>query len=156
MKRPEDKKIHTVVKIIMTAIFLWSGFFWSGVSIYNFYSLNPEYSHLSSQFLIGSLVLLLALILCWLRLYILQLIPCVIGLIVFLRPAKEMIDHVLGTGVYFKPTFEQRYLPMIGFGVLSLVLFITRVWTLFSSRLEKREEFNNRPTESILEKRHDE
>ena len=156
VKRPEDKKLHLIAKMIMTAIFLWSGFFWSGATIINFYMLKPEYSHLSPQFLAGSLVTLLALILCWLRFYILQIFPCAIGLILYLRPVKEMMDHVAGRGVYFKPTFEQRYLPMIGFAILSVALFIIRLWQIFSAKAERRSEFDNSPAESILEKRRDE
>lgn len=156
MKRPSDKNIHLAVKVIMTAIFLWSGFFWSGVTMLNFFINNTEYSYLSVQFLAGSLILLLSLLLCWFRFYILQIIPCVIGLIVFLRPAREMIDHAAETGILFKPTFELRYLPIIGFAILSAALLMVRIWELAAAHIERQDEFNNRPTESVLDKHREE
>lgn len=154
-KRPADAGVQTFAKIVMTLIFLWSGFFWSGVTIYNYYRLNPEYSYLSTEFLIGSSVILAGLILCWLRLYILQLPVTAVGFIVFLAPVREMIEHVKGTGVYFSPTFEVRYLPIIGLMILSAALFIGRIWQVFSKRSAEREEYNNRPSESILDKHHE-
>lgn len=156
MKRPIDKNLHIIVKVLMTAIFLWSGLIWGGVTILHIFLNDNSNSQLVPGFLAGSLILLAGLILAWVRLYILQLIPCLVGLIVYLQPAREMIDHAADTGVIFKPTFEQRYLPMIGFAILSLVLFIMRVYSVVSARIEKQEEYNNRPAESILEKRHDE
>ena len=155
MKRPIDNKIHIAVKVLMTAIFLWSGLFWSGVAILQFFINDTSNAHLAASFLWGDVILLAGLILAWARVYILQLIPCLVGLIVYLQPAREMIDHAADTGVLFKPTFEQRYMPMIGFAILSLVLFILRVYSVVSSRIEKQEEFNNLPAESILEKRSD-
>lgn len=139
----------------MTAIFAWSGLFWSGVTILQFFINNTTYKYLAASFLAGSVILLAGLILAWARFYILQAVACVIGLIVYLNPAREMIDHAAETGVIFKPTFEQRYLPMVGFAILSLVLFVIRVWTAVSARIERQEEYNNRPAESILEKRRD-
>ena len=156
MKRPNDKKIHTAVKVIMTALFLWSGLFWSGVAILQFFINDTSNAHLASKFLLGDAILLLGLVLVWLRIYILQFLPCLVGMIIYLAPAREMIDHAANTGVIFKPTFEQRYLPIIGFAILSLVLFILRVYEVVSAKIEKQEEFNNRPAESVLEKRHDE
>lgn len=140
------------IKILMTLIFLWSGFFWSGVTVYNYYVLNPEYPHLATEFLIGSLILALGLVLCWLRFYIIQFIPTAIGLLVFLIPTREMIEHVKNSGVYFTPTFEVRYLPMVGFAILSFVLFIVRIWQIAAKRIQEREEYNNRPTESVLDR----
>ena len=156
MKRPNDNKIHIAVKVLMTAIFAWSGLLWGGVTTLHIILNDNSNSHLIPGFLAGSLILLAGLILAWTRMYILQLLPCIIGLIIYLKPAREMIDHAADIGVVFKPTFEQRYLPIIGFAILSLVLFILRVYTVVSARIEKQEEFNNLPTESILEKRHDE
>ena len=153
MKRPEDKKFHTIIKVLMSAVFAWSGFFWSGVTALQFFINDQSNAHLSSMFLAGSIVLLIALLLAWARLYILQFIVCLVGLAVYLRPAREMIDHAADTGVLFKPTFEQRYLPMVGFAILAMVLFILRVSSIISKKLEQREEFNNRPTESILDKK---
>ncbi len=157
MKRPADKPVHIVAKAAMTAVYLWSCFFWSGVAILNFWLNDPVDSHLSVWFLAGSAVLLAALVLCWLRFYIIQILPSIVGLAVYLKPAREMMDKAADLKeVVFKPTFEQRYMPVVGFALLALALFIARVWQIASARAEKKREFNDLPTESILEKRRDE
>lgn len=154
--RPLDSKAQIAVKVIMTLIFAWSGLFWSGVTVLQFYINDPLNSHLATGFLVGSLLLLLGLVLCWFRLYMIQFPVCVAGFIVYLMPTREMIDHVAGSGVIFRPTFEQRYLPMAGLMILSFALLTVRVWKIFSSKAKKKEEFNNSPSESILDKHSEE
>lgn len=156
LKRPEDKIAHKVIKWVMTAIFAWSGFLWSGITALQFLINSTDHRNLAIGFLIGSLILLLCLILCRLRLYILQFIPAIVGLTVFLIPAREMIDHAADTGVIFKPSFEVRYMPMIGLVILSFVLFIMRIALIFFERSQKREEYNNLPSESVLDRHSDE
>lgn len=103
----------------------------------------------------GSVVLLISLILSWLRLYIIQIIPAITGLILFLNPVREMMDHVANSGAVFKPGFEVRYLPAVVFGILSLCLIIVRLWGIHSAKIERLEEYNSRPSASILDKRND-
>lgn len=152
MKRPEDIKIYIAVKAAMTLVFLWSGVFWSGITALNFFINTPEYKKTGAWLLLGSGVILCGLILCWLRLYALQFIFCAAGFAVYIVPVKEMFDHVEGTGAYFKPSFELRYLPMIAVLILSAALFIIRIWLFFARRSEKKNEFYNSPSESILDK----
>lgn len=156
MKRRPDKAVHKVVKVAMTLIFLWSCFFWSGVTVLNFLINDTDFSYLATGFLVGSGLVLISLILCWLRFYFIQIIPCIAGLIVYLSPAREMIDRAAKIEVEFKPSFELRYLPTVAFGILSLCLFIGKIYLLFAERAKKREEFDNMPTESVLDKHHDE
>lgn len=156
IKRPEDKPIHIVLKVAMTVIFLWSGFFWSGVTVLQFFINNQEHRNLAIEFFTASVILFFGLLLSWLRLYIVQFIPSIIGFIAFLNPAREMIDHAAETGVIFKPSFELRYLPVIGFAILSLVLLILRVGSIVSEKSRVTEEYNNRPSESILDKHREE
>lgn len=139
----------------MTVLYLWSGFFWAGVTALNFYINDLSNVHLAHRFVAGSIILLAALVLAWLRFYILQIIPCIIGLIVFLTPAREMIDRAAETGVLFKPTFELRYLPIIAFAIFSLILFILRIWGIASAKAERRSEYDNSPSESVLDKHHE-
>ena len=155
-KRAADKTPQIIIKCLMTAVFLWSGFFWSGVTILQFFINNTEHRNLAIEFSVSSALLLICLILCWLRFYILQFIPGMIGFIAFLNPVKEMMDHVADTGVIFKPTFEQRYLPMIAFAIFSLALLLIRILGIISEKAKREEEFNNRPTESIFDKHSEE
>ncbi len=159
MKRIPDKNIQIIAKVVMTALFIWSGLFWSGVSIIYFGGFKPEYSYLAAKFAIGCALILVSLILCWLRFYMIQALPCAIGLAVYLSPVSEMITHVNENNTVdsFRPmTFEVRYLPMVGLAVLAAALFIGRLGQIILTRREKSEEYNNRPAESVLEKHHDE
>ncbi len=154
--RPADTALYTVIKTVMTVIFLWSGALWSGIAVLQFTINSRDHLNLAVGFGISSLILLSGLILCWTRLYILQFFPCLVGLIIFLNPAREMIDHAASTAVIFKPSFEVRYLPMIAFAILSLVLLILRIYSIYSKRSDEKEKFNNLPSESILDKHRDE
>ncbi len=155
IKRQPDSKLHIFAKILLTAIYLWSGFFWSGVSVI-YYIIEPDMTHIAVEFLISSALLLISLVLCWFRLYIWQFPFCVIGLAVYLQPAAELIRLANQREVYFKPSFELRYLPVIAFGVIALILFAYRFWQRITLKAAKQSEFDNSPTQSILEKRRDE
>ena len=155
MKRPQDKAAHIAAKIVMTLTFLWSGFFYSVIPVITYIN-NEELSHISYRLMTAFPFLLVGLILCWLRLYIPQFPFCAVGLVIFIGPVTELIDLASKKDVIFKPSFELRYMPIIAFGIISLVLFLTRLWQIISARVERRREYDNRPTESILEKRSDE
>lgn len=159
MRRPNDKPIHTFVKVTMTAIWLWSGFFWCGITMLYFLLERADAADSRSialKLFWGSVILLLALILSWLRLYIIQIVPAAVGLIVFLNPVREMMEHVANSGVVFKPGFEVRYLPTVAFGILSLCLLIARLWGIHTAKAARLEEYNSSPAASILDKRKDE
>ncbi len=143
--------IMLVAKSAMLILFAWSGFFWSGVTIINFYAFDPANSHLATEFLLGSLLFLLSLILCYFRKYILQFGFCAAGLIPYLMAVNEMMDVAEKTGVVFKPSFELRYLPIFIFAFISLIFAMMKIWQNTLKRIEVRNEFDNRPTKSILD-----
>lgn len=149
--REKEPIIMLVAKSAMIILFAWSGFFWSGVTIINFYAFDPTYSYLATEFLIGSLLFLSALILCCLRKYILQFAFCAAGLIPYLMAVNEMMDVAETTGVVFKPSFELRYLPIFVFALISLIFAMMQIWKNTLKRIEIRNEFDNRPTKSILD-----
>ncbi len=142
-----------IAKSAMTVLFLWSGFFWSGVSIFTFYMLIPQYSYRATGFLIGSLLLLAALVLCYARLYILQLPFAVAGLIPFLKMAGELIDEFVAHPelTYRPPSYELRYMPIVAFAIISAGLAMFKIWRLVSKRIDEKNEYNNRPSQSILD-----
>lgn len=153
--RYRDNKFSVLAKILITVIYLWSCFFWAGVTILNFYINTPEYSYLSTGFLSASIIITLGLVLIYLRFYISQFVFCAAGTAVFLRYACEMIDNAAETKVVFKPSFELRYMPVIALVILSFVLAVLSAQRLISERQRRKAEFNNRPSQSILEKRDD-
>lgn len=140
-----------IAKSAMLILFAWSGFFWSGVSIYNFYKLDPEYSYIATRFLIGSVLLLVSLNLCFFRKYILQFAFTFAGAIPFLMAATEMIEVAVKTEVEYTPSFELRYLPIIAFVIISFCLAMVKTWQNIAKRTEERNKFDNSPTKSILD-----
>lgn len=149
--RYADNKLTIAIKILITLIFIWSCFLWSGATIFNFYIRMPEYSHLATGMLTGSVLILISLILMYLRMYMLQLPFCIVGSIFYLNQASEMIDRAIENGIVFKPSFEQRYLPEIGILIFSIVLAILHFWSVESKRIAAKNEFNNSPAKSILD-----
>lgn len=150
-RRLTDTKSTKFLKILSTAIFAWSGFFWAGVTILNFYINMPESSHLAQNFLIGAILIFVSLLLCWFRFYILQLPVCAVGTVFFLIASAEMIDTARFQGLEFTPSFELRYMPIIGLAAISLVLSMIQIWNLIAKKIEKNNEFNNSPSKSILD-----
>ena len=150
-RRLTDTKSTKFLKILSTAIFAWSGFFWAGVTILNFYINMPESSHLAQNFLIGTILLFVSLLLCWFRFYVLQLPICAVGTVFFLIASAEMIDTARYQGLEFTPSFELRYMPIIGLAAISLVLAMIQIWNLIAKKIEKNNEFNNSPSKSILD-----
>ncbi len=153
--RYKDGKFTLLAKILLTLVYLWSCFFWSGVTILNFYINTPEYSYLSTGFLTGSILITVGMVLIYLRCYISQFALCAAGTAVFLKNACEMIDVAAKSEVVFKPSFELRYMPVIALVILSFVLAIISLQSIISERQRVKNEFNNSPTQSIFEKRDD-
>lgn len=151
--RYKDTKFTLFVKIVMTAVYLWSCFFWAGVTILNFYINTPEYSYLATGFLTGSIFITVGLVLVFLRFHITQFPFIVAGTVIFLKHAGEMIDVAAKSEVVFKPSFELRYVPVLALAGFSFVLTVLSIARIVSERKTAEEEYNNRPAQSILEKR---
>ncbi len=138
-------------KLLSTAIYLWSGFFWAGITIYNFYFLNKNETHLATMLLIGTLCLLLSLILTWKRVYIVQFPFALVGTVLFCVVAAEMMAVAAATAVSFPVAFGWRYLPAMGMGAISLAFFGVKLYKIIDKKKRAEEAFNNSPAKSILE-----
>lgn len=149
--RYTDNKLTIAAKVLITLIFVWSCFLWSGATIFNFYIRMPEYSHLATGMLTGSILIFISIVLMYFRMYILQLPFCVVGSIFYLNQASEMIDRAIETEIVFKPSFELRYLPEIVVLLLSIALAMIHFWSIESKRIAAKNEFNNSPSKSILD-----
>lgn len=64
-----------------------------------------------------------------------------------------MIDVAAKSDVVFKPSFELRYVPVLALAGFSFVLAVLSIARAVSERKTAEEEYNNRPAQSILEKR---
>ncbi len=140
-----------VAKVINTLVYLWSGFFWGGVTVYNFYFLTKSETHLATMLLIGSVCLLLSLILTFARKYILQMPLGVAGAVLYCIVAAEMMAVAEKTSVVFTVAFEYRYLPAMIFGALSLALFGVKLADIIMIKKKQKDDFNNQPSKSILD-----
>ncbi len=143
--------IFLAAKLLMLAVYLWSGFFWGGATIYNFYFLTKTETHLATMLLIGSSCLLLSLILSFAKKYIFQMPFALAGTVLYCVVAAEMMAVAKKTAVVFTVAFEYRYLPAILFGVLSLALFGYKAYTLIMAKKNAQEEYDNLPSKSILD-----
>ena len=148
-KRYSDNKLTIGMKILFSLVYAWSCFFWGGVTVINFYWFMPQEAHLASGFLIGDIFITLGLIACWLRCYILQFPLNVIGGSIYLVNAGEMIDNSAKT--VSTPAFELRYMPVAIILILSLCLLVLQLISFFAKRSQAKEEYNNRPSGSILD-----
>lgn len=149
----KENPLVILAKIFATVVYAWSGFFWAGATAYNFYFLTkePDYYHLATLFTVGSLLVLVGIILCWKKRYVLQFPFVSVGTVLFLIAAGEMIDSAERTAVVFTPTFEWRYLPILAAWLVSLIFFAVNTYTVLSSRKQVKDDFNNSPAKSILD-----
>ncbi|MCD8106671.1 MAG: hypothetical protein LUE20_01745 [Oscillospiraceae bacterium] len=140
--RYDDWAFTIFLKVVATAAFLWSGFFWSGVTILNFYMFNTDESYRATGFLVASIILLVSLILMFLRMYIIQFPLCVVGSIIYLVQAGQLIDVI--------ESYTIRYIPELLLFIVSLILFILHMARVISKSLGEKETFNTSPAESII------
>ncbi|MCD7823436.1 MAG: hypothetical protein LUG86_05395 [Oscillospiraceae bacterium] len=140
--RYDDWAFTIILKIAATAAFLWSGFFWSGVTIINFYSFNTSESYRATGFLVASILILISLILMYLRMYIVQFPFCVIGSIIYLIQAGQLIDKI--------ESYTVRYIFEVVILIASLILFALHMARVISKSLDEKGRFNTSPAESII------
>ncbi len=140
--RYDDWAFTIFLKVVATLVFLWSGFFWSGVTILNFYMFNTDESYRATGFLVASIILLISLILMFLRMYIIQFPFCVVGSIIYLVQAGQLIDAI--------ESYTMRYIPELLLFIVSLILFILHVARVISKSMGEKEKFNTAPAESII------
>ncbi|MCC8196868.1 MAG: hypothetical protein LIO49_08780 [Ruminococcus sp.] len=137
-----DTAFAIALKVLATLAFLWSGLFWSGVSIINFYKFNPTESYRATAFLIASILLLISLVLMYLKYYFSQFPFAVVGSIIYLVQAGQLIDAI--------ESYTMRYIPEIAFLIVSIILFMLHAAKVISKNLAEKEKINTAPAESII------
>ena len=150
LRYPQNKWVF-YIKCVSALIFAWSCFFWGGVSIIYYFTYGKAQSYLAEGLLFGEIAIAVGIIMMFLRLHILQLPFIAIGGAIYLKYAGELIDMAKKKHQIFKPSFEVRYLPVIVIILVSVVFAMLQVWRLISIRTAEKEEYNNRPTGSILD-----
>lgn len=140
--RYDDWAFTIFLKVVATLVFLWSGFFWSGVTIINFYTFNTGESYRATAFLVASILLLVSIILMFMRCYIIQFPFCVIGSIIYLVQAGQLIDKI--------ESYTMRYIPEVAILIISIILFMLHMARVISKSLSEKEKIDTAPAESII------
>ncbi|MCD7784674.1 MAG: hypothetical protein LUH18_03715 [Oscillospiraceae bacterium] len=140
--RYDDWALTIFLKIVALLAFLWSGFFWSGVTIINFYQFNTAESYRATGFLIASILLLISIVLMFLRMYIIQFPVCVVGSVIYLIQAGQLIDKI--------ESYTVRYIFEIVILIASIILFMLHLAWVISSTMAENEKINTAPAESII------
>ncbi|MCD7805374.1 MAG: hypothetical protein LUH03_09610 [Oscillospiraceae bacterium] len=140
--RYDDWAFTIFLKIVALVAFLWSGFFWSGVTIINFYQFNTAESYRATGFLIASILLLISIILMFLRMYIIQFPICVVGSVIYLVQAGQLIDVI--------ESYTTRYIFEIVILIASIILFMLHLARVISKSMAESEKINTAPAESII------
>ncbi len=140
--RYDDWAFTIILKVVATLAFLWSGFFWSGVTIINFYTFNTSESYRATGFLIASILLLISIILMFMRCYIIQFPFCVVGSAIYLVQAGQLIDVI--------ESYTMRYIPEVAILIVSIILFMLHMARVISKSLSEKEKINTAPAESII------
>ncbi len=140
--RYDDWALTIFLKIVALLAFLWSGFFWSGVTIINFYQFNTAESYRATGFLVASILLLISIILMFLRMYIIQFPVCVVGSVIYLIQAGQLIDKI--------ESYTVRYIIEIVILIVSIILFMLHMARVISRTMAENEKINTAPAESII------
>lgn len=140
--RYDDWAFTIFLKIVALLAFLWSGFFWSGVTIINFYQFNTAESYRATGFLVASILLLISIVLMFLRMYIIQFPICVVGSVIYLVQAGQLIDAI--------ESYTVRYIFEIVILIVSIILFMLHLARVISRSMAENEKINTAPAESII------
>ncbi len=140
--RYDDWAFTIILKIVAVAAFAWSGFFWSGVTILNFYMFNTDESYRATGFLVASILLIISIVFMFLRMYTIQFPFCVVGSIIYLIQAGQLIDKI--------ESYTMRYIPEIAILIASIILFMLHLARVISTSMGEREKLDTAPAESII------
>ena len=140
--RYDDWAFTIFLKVVATLAFLWSGFFWSGVTILNFYVFNTDESYRATSFLVASILILISIILMFMRCYIIQFPFCLVGSVIYLVQAGQLIDAI--------ESYTMRYIPELLILIISVILFMLHMARVISKSLSENEKINTAPAESII------
>ncbi len=140
--RYDDWAFTIFLKIVALLAFLWSGFFWSGATILNFYMFNTDESYRATGFLTASILLLVSIVLMFLRMYIVQFPICVVGSAIYLVQAGQLIAAI--------ESYTMRYIFEIVILIVSIILFALHLARVVSKSLDEKGRFNTSPAESII------
>lgn len=153
-----------IIKIIMLASFLYSGFFYGGVTVVGVYTgamTVTEKGALTlgsaNAMLIGILLMLAGLILAFFKRYIISFIASISGMLIYLYVAYERVikfaaQRVSASGDLNPQTkYMLWYYPIAAFAAGSLALLTVSIVIGVNKKRKARKMRDNAPVKSIVE-----
>lgn len=153
-----------IIKIIMLASFLYSGFFYGGVTVVGVYTgamTVTEKGALTlgsaNAMLIGILLMLAGLILAFFKRYIISFIASISGTLIYLYVAYERVikfaaQRVSASGDLNPQTkYMLWYYPIAAFAAGSLALLTVSIVIGVNKKRKARKMRDNAPVKSIVE-----
>lgn len=154
-----------ILKFIMVLSFLYSGFFYGGITVLNILYLKSIswINHTYGVILLFTIiVMLIAIILAFKRLYILSfLISLVSTLTYFYITQKYLVDYMIERvnngwvpndgSTHPEYEFMIRHYPILLLLLCSSILFVIEVNRLIKKRRREKKKRDNAPTKSIVD-----
>ncbi|MCD8094703.1 MAG: hypothetical protein LUE12_01035 [Ruminococcus sp.] len=147
--------------IIMTAAFCYSGFFYGGVTMVGSFGGYAELIARKTAALmgIGDVIMLVGIVLCMCKKYILQAPFCLIGAAVYMYSAYKIVSDIQQRmeTVYLGEDLEDMdiqymlyYYPILLVALFSLVLLGIAIVRIIRRKRKEKIERDNAPVESIV------
>jgi hypothetical protein len=161
-KRGYSKIWFVLMKILMLAAFLWSGFFYGGVMVVGAFSNIAEFIPKSTaiMILIGDALMVVCIVLAILKKHRIQAFFGIPGSLVYLYAAQKIISdiqtrleevYVDSSETAMDVQYMRYFYPILVLTLFSLVLFIIAVVQAIKRRRKAKIERDNAPVASIIE-----
>ena len=156
--------IYLILKLLMTASFLYSGLFYGGVTVVGVYTgamtvtkKGALTTASANAMLIGILLMVLGLVLVFLKRYILSFLASFLGTLLYLYVAYERVikfaaDRVSQSGeINLDQKYKIWYYPIAVFLFSSLILVVISIVKMIKKRKEINRIKDNAPVKSIVD-----
>ncbi len=147
-----------LVKFIMVLPFLYSGFFYGGITVISIFKKTIDINtYVGTIILISLIAMLVALILAFKRFYISSFAVSLVSVLVyFFITKKYFVDYATGKVTEsgnINPQYKYMiwFYPILLFLLCSFILLIIAVFRLVKKKRKERAKIDNAPTKSIVD-----
>lgn len=149
-----------IIKFIMILPFLYSGFFYGGITVINIFRkwiVWIDNTYVGAILLICIIAMLAAIILAFKRHYISSFaVSLVSTLVYFFITKKYFVDYLTGKvtsdgNIHPEHEFMIRHYPILLFLLCSFILFIMTMFKIFKKKHKDKLKRDNAPTKSIID-----
>lgn len=151
---------YKIIKLVMILPFLYSGFFYGGITVINIlrkWIVWIDNTYVGVILLISIIAMFAAIILAFKRYYISSFaVSLVSTLAYFFITKKYFVDYLTGRvtsdgNIHPEYEFMIRHYPILLFLLCSFILFIMTLFKIFKKIRKEKEKRNNAPTKSIID-----